>query len=166
MFCVSISMWFCLHVDENMPINLKVAITKSNYLLPARVRLGLACKETGPEAKWASDKNRRLSPGGHTQGTVPRGVRLLSSLFAYGVKVGCSLGGCGRPPKCHHLGIQRIIFIVRSKVFWNFQKKKTSRPNTQHFNRASREHGPDSNTKIHLLENIISTVSPNLTPRL
>ena len=75
-----ISMCFCLHVDENMPINLKVAITKSNYLPPARVRLGLACKENGPEAKLASDKNRRLSPGGHIQGTVSRGVCLLSSL--------------------------------------------------------------------------------------
>lgn len=94
-----ISMCFCLHVDENMPINLKVAITKSNYLPPARVRLGLACKENGPEAKLASDKNRRLSPGGHIQGTVSRGVCLLSSLFAYGVKVGCSLEGCGRPTR-------------------------------------------------------------------
>lgn len=64
-----ISMCFRLHVDENMPIQ-SVAITKSNYLPPARVRLGLACKENG-RAKLASDKNRRLSPGGTSRELSP-----------------------------------------------------------------------------------------------
>ena len=97
--CLSISVCFCLHVDENMPINLKVAIPEFNDLLSARAGPGLICKETGPGGRWASGKNRRLSPGGHTQGTVPRGVRwvcLLSPLFACDRKVGCSLGGCRR----------------------------------------------------------------------
>lgn len=73
MFCLSISMCVCLHANENMPINLQVAMSKSNYLLPSWSKAGvgwgawrLVGRGSGPPVKTAGCSQeatpRALSP--------------------------------------------------------------------------------------------------------